>query len=89
MSATALKLILSCLLIGGLIFSACQQAADTKQLPPIAKIYRSKCQTCHSLKQPDSRTDEEWTTTIAKHADRTKLTQIQLAELLEYLQRSN
>lgn len=48
--------------------------------------FRSRCQSCHSLPKPGSRTATEWPPLVARYGERAKLTQTQVDSIIVFLQ---
>jgi cytochrome c5 len=52
-------------------------------------VFRSSCQTCHSLPRPKMKNDDEWPALVRRYGLRAKLTNDQIAAITAYLTASN
>ncbi len=53
------------------------------------KIFRTYCQTCHTLPQPSLKTDDQWLPLVQRYGKRAKLSQRQIELITQYLTDNN
>jgi hypothetical protein len=55
--------------------------------PPIAHVWVGQCGRCHARTEPGSFTRTELTTALAAHRKRVRLTEIEWAQMVDFLAR--
>lgn len=50
------------------------------------KLFRAKCNACHSIPRPNDYSSEQWENTLKKHMSRAKLNETQMNQLIRYHQ---
>src|SRR5438045_1560382 len=58
---------------------------NMEKLTAARTLYTNKCGTCHSLKSPDSRSEEAWRKIVPPMAQKAKLTQEEQDMVLAYV----
>ncbi len=72
-----------------LILLACKGNVADENRSPGEVTFRNRCQTCHSLPKPTKMADAEWPPFVKGHAEKAKLSDEQIDQLLAYLISSN
>jgi cytochrome c2 len=53
------------------------------------KEFQKKCQSCHKLPKPTSKTDSEWVVLVPRYGKKAKLTDDQIKRITVYLTENN
>ena len=53
------------------------------------KEFQKKCQSCHKLPKPTSKTDSEWVVLVLRYGKKAKLTDDQVKRITVYLTENN
>ncbi len=53
------------------------------------KEFQKKCQSCHKLPKPTSKTDSEWVVLVLRYGEKAKLTDDQVKRITVYLTENN
>ena len=75
-----------------LLFSlaGCRTQIANVEETSLAKIeFQKKCQSCHKLPKPTSKTDSEWVVLVLRYGEKAKLTDDQVKRITDYLTENN
>lgn len=76
-------------ILAGLAVFSCSGLTPVEESSPGARVFRSNCQTCHSLPRPTMKTDSEWPLLVARYGQRAKLSDEQISSIVDYLIAAN
>ena len=65
------------------------QIAKVEETSLAKKEFQKKCQSCHKLPKPTSKTDSEWVVLVLRYGKKAKLTDDQLRRITVYLTENN
>ena len=63
--------------------------ANVEETSLAKKEYQKKCQSCHKLPKPTSKTDSEWVVLVLRYGKKAKLTDDQVKRITVYLTENN
>ena len=63
--------------------------AKVEETSLVKKEYQKKCQSCHKLPKPTSKTDSEWVALVLRYSKKAKLTDDQVKRITVYLTENN
>lgn len=75
-----------------LLFSwaGCRTQSANIEKTSLGKIeFQKKCQSCHKLPKPTSKTDSEWVVLVLRYGKKAKLTDNQVKRITVYLTENN
>jgi hypothetical protein len=65
------------------------QIAIVEETSLAKKEFQKKCQSCHKLPKPASKTDSEWVVLVLRYGKKAKLTDDQVKRITVYLTENN
>ena len=65
------------------------QIAKVEETSLAKKEFQKKCQSCHKLPKPTSKTDSEWVVLVLRYGKKAKLTDDQVRRITVYLTENN
>ena len=65
------------------------QTAEVEETSLAKKEFQKKCQSCHKLPKPTSKTDSEWVVLVLRYGKKAKLTDDQVKRITVYLTENN
>jgi hypothetical protein len=65
------------------------QTAKVEETSLAKKEFQQKCQSCHKLPKPTSKTDSEWVVLVLRYGEKAKLTDDQVKRITVYLTENN
>ena len=65
------------------------QTAEVEETSLAKKEFQKKCQSCHKLPKPTSKTDSEWVVLVLRYSKKAKLTDDQVKRITVYLTDNN
>lgn len=65
------------------------QSANVEEISLGKKEFQKKCQSCHRLPKPTSKTDSEWVVLVPRYGKKAKLTDDQVMRITVYLTENN
>ncbi len=65
------------------------QNAEVEGTSLAKKEFQKKCQSCHKLPKPTSKTDSEWVELVLRYGEKAKLTDDQVKRITVYLTENN
>jgi len=65
------------------------QTAKVEETSLAKKEFQKKCQSCHKLPKPTSKTDSEWIVLVLRYGEKAKLTDDQVKRITVYLTENN
>ena len=65
------------------------QSANVEETSLGKKEFQKKCQSCHKLPNPTSKTDSEWVVLVLRYSKKAKLTDDQVKRITVYLTENN
>lgn len=63
--------------------------ANVEETSLAKKEFQKKCQSCHKLPKPTSKTDSEWVVLVLRYSKKAKLTDDQVKRITVYLTENN
>jgi cytochrome c5 len=76
-------------MLAGLAVFGCFGSSPVEENSPGARVFRTNCQTCHSLPRPALKTDSEWPPLVARYGQRASLSDEQISSIVDYLIAAN
>ncbi len=65
------------------------QTANVEETSLAKNEFQKKCQSCHKLPKPTSKTDSEWVVLVLRYGEKAKLTDDQVKRITVYLTENN
>jgi hypothetical protein len=65
------------------------QTANVGETSMVKKEFQKKCQSCHKLPKPTSKTDSEWVVLVLRYGKKANLTDDQVKQITVYLTENN